>query len=72
MRIAPKKRVKHSWSMPTSRTEVAMAAMTGSVEVPVASATQNDCSKASRSSAVSGPGFGPARSTMSSARRASA
>ena len=47
-----------------------MAAITGSGDVPVARATQNERSKASRASAVSGPGFGPARSTMSSASRA--
>ena len=56
LRIAPKKRVKHSSSMPHSRTEVAMAAITGSVERPVASATQNERSKASRASAVSRAG----------------
>ena len=71
LRIAPKKRVKHSSSMPHSRTEVAMAAITGSVDVPVARATQNERSKASSACAVSGPGFGPASSTMSSASRAS-
>ena len=33
--MAPKKRVKHSSSMPHSRTVVATAAMTGSVDLPV-------------------------------------
>ena len=71
VRIAPKKRTKHSSSMSHSRTVVTTAAMTGSGELPEARASQKERSNASSASAVSGPGSGPARSTMSSASRAS-
>ncbi len=69
--MAPKNREKHSSSMPHSRTVVTTAAMIGSADPPAARASQKDCSKASRAAAVSPPGSGPARSTMSSASRAS-
>ena len=54
--MAAKKRVKQSSGMPRSRTVVATAAMTGSLEPPVRTASQNVCSKASRAAAVPGPG----------------
>ena len=56
--MAAKKRVKQSSGMPRSRTVVATAAMTGSLEPPVRTASQNVCSKASRAAAVPGPGAG--------------
>ena len=70
--MASKKRAKQSSGMRRSRTVVATAAMTGSLDPPVCTASQKVCSKASRAAAVSATGSGPARSTMSSARRASA